>query len=467
MPAGRPVTAPLTRAYAGTGFLGSGFLQTSLEQAVSWRPDFIGCDAGSTDGGPNYLATGTSMFGRESTIRDMAALLAAARHLRVPLIIGSAGTGGGDRNLDWTVECLMRAAKDSGSSFKLATIASELSASTVIEAMNAGRVKALPGAPQIDAATLRDCAPIVAMMGTEPIQAAIEAGAEVVLCGRSSDAAIYAAFPLQRGVAPGVAWHAAKVLECGAAAVTHRTRPDGMFAWLEADAFTVAPPNPDYRCTPQSVAAHSLYENADPFRLREPPGVLDLHNSVYEATDERSVRVRGSAFESVSPYTVKLEGVRLRGYRSIVTGAVRDPYILGQLDSWLERLQEAAEQRIASSFPGVPYEFLIRQYGRRAVLGERETEENQPHEVLLSFEITAPEQEIAHGMAGDVRHIALHYPIPEWHGLITALAHAHSPAVIDLGAAYEFALHHVLELDDPLSPFRTSFMDVTTKTVSL
>src|SRR5581483_5358307 len=84
------------RALAGTGMLGSGFRLDSLERALAWRPDFIGCDAGSTDGGPYYLGSGAWQFSRDAVRRDLRALLAAARRLRVPLLVGSAGTGGAD-----------------------------------------------------------------------------------------------------------------------------------------------------------------------------------------------------------------------------------------------------------------------------------------------------------------------------------------------------------------------------------
>ncbi len=450
------MSAPvLARAYAGTGMLGSGFLEASLETALAWGPDVIGCDAGSTDGGPAYLATGTSMFGAASTERDMALLLNAALRAGVPLVIGSAGTGGGDRNLAWARERMLAAARTVGRPFTLATVAAEQPKDVIHQARDAGRLAPLPAAPELDASVIDGCEAIVAMMGTEPILDAIERGADVVLCGRSSDAAVYAAVPVARGVEPGAAWHAAKVLECGAAAVTHRTVPDGMFAALERDAFTVTPPNPDYRCTPLSVAAHSLYENADPYRLTEPNGVVDLTGARYEARDPRSVRVTGTAFDPADAYTVKLEAARIAGYRSLVLGAVRDPYVLARLDDWLGEVRATAEARIEGSFPGRPYRLVIRRYGRDGVLGDREPTTAPAHEVALAFEVTADDATTAHGMADDVRHIALHHPIPEWHGLITVLAHPHSPAVIDLGPAYEFAMNHVWRLDDPLAPFKT------------
>ena len=42
------------RIVAGTGMLGYGFLQSSLEAGLGERPAFIGVDAGSTDAGPHY-----------------------------------------------------------------------------------------------------------------------------------------------------------------------------------------------------------------------------------------------------------------------------------------------------------------------------------------------------------------------------------------------------------------------------
>jgi hypothetical protein len=447
------MSAVLARAYAATGMLGSGFSEASLRTAMSWKPDFIGVDSGSTDGGPNYLATGTSMFGAASVARDLRLLLGAARQANIPLIIGSAGTGGGDRNLAWTREILMRVAAELGLGFRLATIHAEQDPSALHSAWIDGRVAALEAAPQVDADDLHDFATIVAMMGTEPIAAALAQGADVVLAGRASDAAIFAAIPLQKGVEPGIAWHAAKVLECGAAAVTHRTHPDGMFVELERDAFTIFPPKPEFRCTPQSIAAHALYENADPFALTEPPGTVRLEASRYEAVDDRTVRVAGTTFDEAPSYTVKLEAARLRGYRSLFLGGVRDPYVLRQLDRWLGEVEATARKRASASFPDAPFDLVIRRYGQNGVLGQREPQPFEAHEVLLAFEVVAATQDVARGIADDVRHVALHHPIPEWHGLITVLAHPHSPAVIDQGPVYEFGLHHVLHVDDPLAPF--------------
>src|SRR5439155_14309008 len=154
----------------------------------------------------------------------------------------------------------------------------------------------------------------VAMMGVEPIQTAVAAGAQVVVAGRSSDTSVFAALPLLEGFKPAVVWHMAKILECGAAAVAHRLAPDSMMAVVHDDAFDVFPLREDYRCTPQSVASHTLYENADPFDLREPSGTLDTREARYDAISERAVRVSGPRFAPADEYTIKLEGVRQGGY---------------------------------------------------------------------------------------------------------------------------------------------------------
>ena len=59
------------RALAPTGMLGSGYFEGSLLRAMEWEPHFIACDAGSTDGGPDPLATGKCQFSKSAVKRDV------------------------------------------------------------------------------------------------------------------------------------------------------------------------------------------------------------------------------------------------------------------------------------------------------------------------------------------------------------------------------------------------------------
>jgi len=434
--------------------LGSGFREESIRRGVDFGARLIGCDAGTTDFGPHLLATARSQFSRSAIKRDSGVILKAAVQAGIPLVIGSAGGAGGDANLAWMRDIILEIAQENNLHFRLATIHSEQSRETVKELMRKGRVIPLtPEVPLTDDA-IDQSLHIVAMMGAEPIQAALEV-AEVVVAGRSSDAAIYSALPLKLGYDPAVCWHAGKILECGAAAVAQRAAPDSMVAVLHADSFDVFPMRHDYRCTPQSIASHTLYENADPFRLTEPSGTLITLQSRYVAIDDRAVNVSGSTFQAAATYGVKLEGARLVGYSTIVPGAIRDPKIIGQLDAWLERLDENLRERLRMTVgDSLKYQLNVRIYGRNGVMGSLEPQDRvDGHEVMLLWDVISPSQELSHAIAASLSHMAVHNPIPEWHGLISGVAYPFAPSEIDRGPVYEFHLNHVAIPDTPTSLF--------------
>jgi len=94
----------------------------------------------------------------------------------------------------------------------------------------------------------------------------------------------------------------------------------------------------------------------------------------------------------------------------------------------------------------------IRIYGKNGTMGELEpVKEIRSHELCLVFEMTAPTQKIAHSLAGIVRHQALHLPIPEWSGLITAVALPYN--ALDRGPIYRFNMNQVVEPSDPFEMF--------------
>jgi len=227
----------------------------------------------------------------------------------------------------------------------------------------------------------------------------------------------------------------------------------------------VEAPDTGLRCTPQSIAAHSLYENADPFKLVECSGTLDLTHSRYEAVDGRAVKVSGSEFVPAPRYTVKLEGAERIGYQSVVIGSVRDPYIIRQIDDWtarlLDRIHGRVEQVYGAALEREQYQIRVRIYGKNGTMGPLEpVKEIRSHELALLIETTAPTQEAASSIAGIVRHQALHLPIPEWSGLITALACPYNPAHLDRGAVYRFNVNHVVEPDDPCEMFPMQLFEV-------
>ena len=446
------------KALALSGMLGSGFIEASLKKALTWNPDFIGCDAGSTDGGPTSLGTGECTYSRAAVKRDLRLAIVGAREKRIPLLIGSAGYAGGDINLAWAVDIAREIAREEKLHFKMAVVHSEQDKKYLKKKLAEGKIKPLKPAPPFNEQVIDKSEHIVGMMGAEPFIRALDEGAEVVIAGRSSDTSIFAAVPLQRGVSPGSAWHAAKILECGAACVTHRTRGDCMFARVGDGYFEIEPPNPDYACSPASVAAHTFYETASPIHLYEPSGMVDTSTASYEAVDNRVVRVSGSGFVPAETYTIKLEGAEKLGYQSICIAGICDPWLLSQIDSWLETLREKVKIRAAEVFgekvANGGYIFNIRVYGRNGVMRDAEPLKNAPfHELGLVMEVTAETQELANGMMSMISYLGLHQSVPQWKGQVSNFAFPYSPKEIGRGPVFSFNMHHLVEPATPYEMF--------------
>ncbi len=452
------------RVLAATGVLGAGFKVESLKRGVELKPTFIACDAGSTDSGPAYLGSGKPKLSREACKRDLRLLLKARDALKVPLIIGSCGTSGRDAGVDWMAGIAREIAEEEKLHFRTALIRSDQSPAYLKQRFGQGRIRPLNPAPQLSEQVI-ESSHVVGMMGAEPIAAALAEGAEVVLAGRASDSALYAAVPLMLGAHPGLVWHAAKTLECGAACAVVPAA-DGMFAVIRSDHFEIEPLDLAARCTPQSIAAHTLYENANPFLLTEPSGVIDTRDADYSALSDRSVRVAGSRFSKAREYTIKLEGAQFVGYQTVIVGGIRDPYIIRSLDTLLPKAKAYFDDRIADLFPGQlsseDYDISYRIYGRDAVMGRLEPMRNSPpaHEVGVLITVTAPSQELANKISTFVSHVSAHLPVPEYQGIISSIAYPFSPPEFPRGPVYRFSLNHVVVPDDPFEMFRTEMVEI-------
>ena len=233
-------------------------------------------------------------------------------------------------------------------------------------------------------------------MGVEPFQRALEEGADLVLAGRATDTAIFAAIPLARGFDPGLTWHAGKIAECGTGSAEPRRRLDVLHVQLEKESFVVQPLADDLRCTPFSVAAHQLHEVADPFTLVEPGWTTDMRNVRYEAASDRSVRVSGSVAVPTT-YTVKLEGVESAGFQRMFMLSVRDPTIVADIDTWVSGIQADIAIRCKEILGEGALErcqIHTRVYGRDGTMGPREPIKHfEGHEAFLLVDVVAPDQE--------------------------------------------------------------------------
>ena len=449
-----------TKVLVPTGMLGAGFTPESVARGIELGADVIAVDAGSTDSGPYYLGAATAKTTERAVAHDLRILLVAAQRAGIPLIVGTCGTSGTDAGVDWVAGIAEKVAAEERLSPSIARIYSEQRHEIVLRRLADGRVAPLEPAAPLDPATVERCEHIVGLMGHDPLVQAIQSGADVVLAGRTTDTAVLAAYPLMRGCPAGPSWHAAKTAECGGQC-TVNPRTGGVIFEVDATGFTIEPLNPDSACTPTSVAAHMLYENADPFRMREPAGVLDTSAATYVAVDDRRVRVEGSQFEQADSHTMKLEGAAIAGYQTISLVGIRDPDVLAHIDGWLDSMRaflaDGAE-RVLGIDPA-DCDIELRCYGHDAILGQLEPERaSTPREVGVLLIATARDQVTATAIAKYANPYLLHMPLPGMRDL-PSYAFAGSPAETPRGQVYEFVLQHVVELDHPCDLSR---MEITT-----
>ncbi|MET0273213.1 MAG: acyclic terpene utilization AtuA family protein [Phenylobacterium sp.] len=450
------------RLFVPVGSLGAGVRAEELEAALTRGVDVLAMDSGSTDSGAAYLATGTSKNSREAVRADLLLLMAARERAGVPLIFGTAGQAGGDLNVDWAVEIVLEIAREQGYRPKICVLYSEQSAATIKARNAAGKVRALPPLGPLSDETIDDCSHIVALMGPEPYVAALEAGADIIIGGRSTDTAVLAAYPLWKGAPPGAAWHAGKTGECGGQCTANAAAASGVYLTIDAAGFEVEPLLAGNACTVHSVSAHMLYENSNPFRLTEPGGVLDVTGAAYDQVSETRVRVTGSVWEP-QPYTMKLEGASGGQYQTIMMIGVRDPAVLANLDLFHDRMQHALVRRVERTMGerAGRFDISLRIYGWNAVSGRPVPADTPPpREVGVMCVITADTQDLATQMAKTCNPYFFHLPLTEGVEL-PSYGFPFTPADIARGQVFEFRLNHVIEVDDPMELVRTRWIDLS------
>lgn len=442
------------------GCLGYGYQTSSLDNGIQTEPHLVGGDAGSTDPGPYYLGSGKSLVKDEQIRRDLAPALLKSRAAKVPLVIGSAGMGGGEPNLQTVRRILIDIAREAGIHFKLATIHSEIDQKVVAKAVSDGKITPMPDAPPLSEDLALNSTRIVGQMGTDPFAHALEQGADVVLAGRSCDTAIYAAMPIARGYDPGLSLHMAKIMECGAQCAIPLAPNDSLLGIIRKDHFEIRPLAKDRICTPESVAAHTMYEQGHPLILFEPEGEVDMSNADFEQIDRQTIRVSGSRFIPTRRLRIKLEGARRVGYRTFTIAGVRDAAIIANLDK-IEASVRATVRNLLENVKDSSFKLGFRYYGRDAVLGEMEPERHiQPREVGVMIEAVADTQQLADYVLSLARSAFLHCPFDGRKTTAGNLAFAASPSDVSAGEIFEFSVYHLMDVDDQLKLFPIDWENV-------
>ena len=444
---------PPIRILSPTAILGYGFPETSFAAGLTLNPDVIAVDAGSTDPGPYYLGAGVSFTNRPAVKRDLRLILGAGRERGIPVLIGSAGGAGARPHLDWCVDIIHEIAVEDGLTGTLAVIPTDIDRERLLRANRTGDIRDMSAGPPLDEAAVSASTHIVAQIGEAPLIAALQKGADVVVAGRCYDPAVFAAVPIMRGYPVGLSLHMGKILECAAIAAVPGSGSDCMFATLDETGFVVETLADERACTVTSVAAHTLYEKSDPYHLPGPGGSLDLSKTEFEQIDPRRVRVTGTVFSPDDTHSIKLEGARLTGFRTVSIAGVRAPDFIAAMDDIIAGVRTV----VAAQFPEIDTDsasLIFRAYGRDGVMGGLEANrDHPPHEVGLVIEAVAESQENADAICSFARSSLLHYGYAGRKSTAGNLAFPYSPSDFKAGAAYEFSVYHLMRVADPATEF--------------
>jgi hypothetical protein len=451
------------RILTPSGMLGYGFPVDHFKMGLAQKPHAITIDSGSTDSGPQKLGLGEMTCSREAYVKDIEVLLAAQHEARIPLLISSAGGDGTNIHVDVFRDIIADIARKRGWHFKLASIYADIDKAHISRELLAGRIEPLGPVPPLDQREVDAATVVVAQMGAEPFLKALDespdamGGVDVVVSGRSYDPSPTAAMAIRAGFDPALAWHMGKIMECGALCAEPVGR--NVMGYLRRDHFEIEPLNPAERCTTASVAAHTLYEKTHPFLLAGPGGTLDLSNCKYEQVTDRRVRVSGSRFEPSKHYTVKLEGAKTSGWRSIFIAGARDPIFISQIDEILDKVL-AGTRAYFAEVPEESYRIIPHLYGKNGVMGALEPVKTPAHELCIIIEVAAATQSLATAICGKARTSLMHSPYPGRIATAGNLASPFTPLEIPLGQTCEFNVYHLMKVDSPTALFPIRYEEI-------
>ncbi len=436
------------RILSTTAILGYGFPKESFEEGMKRKPDLIAVDAGSTDPGPFYLGEGVSFTDRGAVKRDLEIMITTGIRENIPVVIGTAGGSGAKPHLEWCADIIREIAKEHDLHFKMAMIHADMDKEEMKKALAEGKISPLDPAPQLTAEDIDATTNIVGQMGIEPIMKALDSGVQVVLAGRAYDPTVFAAPAIRKGYDKGLAIHLGKILECASICATPGSGSDCMFGYLGEDYFRVEPLSPVRKCTTLSVAAHTLYEKTNPYILPGPGGHLDLTNTTFEQDSENKVKVKGSRYVTAPKYTIKLEGAKCIGYRTVSVAGTRDPIMISKIDD----IVEGVRARVADNYrdKGYKYSLNFTIYGKNGVMGDLEpVKDAHPHELGVVIEVVASTQEQADTICASARSTMLHYGYEGRRATAGNLAFPFSPSDFHAGRVYVFSMYHIIEVEDP------------------
>ena len=448
---------PSLKIISPNGHLGFAPLKPeSFELGVQAGPDYIAADSGSDDVGPVPLGSDTSTSPLAWQTHDLEAMLLASRRIGVPMIIGSAGDTGTNSRVDMYVGIIRELArKHRLAPFRLGWYYSDVPKDRLLATMREGKeIAGLDGRHALTEAELQATDRIVAMAGVHPYIKLLEQGADVIIGGRSSDCAVFAAPAIRHGFPEALSYYLGKVLECASFCAEPYGAKETVLGEITQDEVRVTAMHPAQRCTIASVAGHAMYERSNPFHEYVAGGLLDMTECRYEQIGPRTTRVTGPRFLQAEKFRVKLEGSGKVGERYIGLVGIRDPYSIANIDAVIAW----ARQQVRERFGDTGYELHYTVYGRDGVMGEMEPNRARPaHELAILVQGVAPTAQMAEEVCLTGTRQMFYARLPEVKGTAGSVAFP-LDEVVRASPAYRWTINHTLEVPDGLTLFPT-FME--------
>jgi hypothetical protein len=338
-------------------------------------------------------------------------------------------------------------ARAEGLHFRMAVIRADMPRALLKQAVREGRMTGMDGMAKLTEQDIDDASNIVGQMGMGPFRRALADGVDVIIAGRACDTAIFAALPTMLDFPPGICGHMAKIIECASLCCVPGGR-DTILATLDHEGFDLESMNPARRATPTSVAAHSLYEQADPYSVTEPEGHVDLRDAHYTALDDRRTRVAGARWVPTTDPTIKLEGAACIGERAVLLAGAADPRFIARHAEILSAVTEVVRELVCEDQPQ-DYTLRFRVYGVNGVRGVVPDGEPSPGEAFIMGECIAPTRERAAEVVRTTKQYLLHHGYPGRLSTAGNLAFPFTPPEVSLGPAYRFNVYHLMRVPDP------------------
>ncbi|WP_340084270.1 acyclic terpene utilization AtuA family protein [Siminovitchia sp. FSL H7-0308] len=431
----------------------------SFELAVETCPDYYCADSGSDDIGASALGADKSVSMYKWQKHDLELMLLAARKPGVPMIIGSAGDTGANSRVDMYVQIIKDLAKEHHlPPFKIGYFYSEVEKPYLYNKLASEvTIEGLDGRPHLTEKDIDQTDRIVAVAGIHPFIKALDMGADVVIGGRSSDVAVFAAPVIREGFPESHAYYLGKVLECASFCAEPYGAKESVIGTITHDDVKVTAMHPDQRCTIASVAGHAMYERSNPYFEYFAGGMLDMTNCQYEQFDEKTCRITGSKYIPIEgDIKVKLEGSGLVGEKFIGIAGVRDPYTIKNINQVIE----FAHEQTAKEFAGIPYHLNFRIFGKNGVMGDLEpVKEIKSHELGIVVEGITDSKVVAEELTLFATRQIFYAKLPEVKGTAGTAAYLIDD-VLYAGRTYEWTMNHTVPVADPLELFKVEITEV-------